>query len=386
LQESILKLFAACSIWLLLLSSFVQANVVWDKEINEFKTSFSIEHTNNLYNQTSNQVSDSAGRLSANYKLLKLFEGFGVSLPISLSQKSYLEQSQLNAVSYSVAPNIHFFLTEQTSADLIFNKSKNETLSGQEGAEFVETTASLITLNNDLAKVDLNIGRDHKSQFLNISLSINQSEQGSNGLRLSQNETRAVSATYGHQITEDTHLLANVKLNQGKRSDKQTDLQELGAGFKTQVGGSHKLNFIAGIFKRNGDSSSEGHYWVVTDNWIISEQNQIDISTSQDSKISFANDTLTQLNTDYQLNWLHQLSKTHLLSLVLQKQKKEFEQTFREYNKDLVSLSWSWRVITGMQLKSNLQFHKITDSQVSAKNKKIKIDEINLNMELAYTW
>ena len=107
-----MKLFAACSIWLLLLSSFVQANVVWDKEINEFKTSFSLEHTDNLYNQTSNQVSDSAGRLSANYKLLKLFEGFAVSLPILLNQKSYLEQSQLNALGYSVSPNIHFFLSE----------------------------------------------------------------------------------------------------------------------------------------------------------------------------------------------------------------------------------------------------------------------------------
>lgn len=381
-----MKLFAACSIWLLLLSSFVQANVVWDKEINEFKTSFSLEHTDNLYNQTSNQVSDSAGRLSANYKILKLFEGFAVSLPIMLNQKSYLEQSQLNAVGYSVSPNIHFFLLEQASADLLLNKSKNEILSGQEGAEFVDQPASLITLKNDLAKIDLNIGRDHKSQFLNMSLSYNQSEQGISSSQLSQNETKAISSTYGHQISEDTHLLANVKLSQGKRADKNTDLQEFGAGLKTLVGGSHKLSFIAGIFKREGDSSNDGHYWLASDKWSISEQNHVNISTSQRSEISFSNDTLTQLNTDYQLNWSHKLSKTHLLSLMLKKQKKSFEQTFREYNKNLVSLSWSWRIISGMQLNSNVQFHKITDAQSRNDNRKIKINQTSLNMELAYTW
>ena len=71
---------------------------------------------------------------------------------------------------------------------------------------------------------------------------------------------------------------------------------------------------------------------------------------------------------------------------MLKKQKKSFEQTFREYNKNLVSLSWSWRVISGMQLNSNVQFHKITDAQSRNDNRKIKINQTSLNMELAYTW
>jgi len=386
LQESILKLFAACSIWLLLLSSLVQANVVWDKEINEFKTSYSIEHTNNLFNQTSNQITDSAGRLSANYKLLKLFEGFAVSLPISLSQKSYLEQSQLNAIDYSITPDIHVFISDQTSIDLILNKSKNETLSGQEGAEFVDPSHSLITLNNESAKFNLNFGRDHKSRFIDLSFGFNKSEQKSKETKLSNNDTLTVISTYGHQVNEDTYILVNAKMSQSKRANDKTDLQEFGLGFLTSLGGSHKLNVVAGMFKRKKDASSDGKFWRASDTWLISEQNEMNISTSQNSEISFANDTLTQLNTEYKVNWSHKLSKNHLLNLILQRKKQKFEQIFREYNKDLVSISWAWLMIEGLKLESDVQFHKITDSFSNLKDNDIKIDQLSVNMALEYTW
>jgi len=386
LQESILKLFAACSIWLLLLSSLVQANVVWDKEINEFKTSYSIEHTNNLFNQTSNQITDSAGRLSANYKLLKLFEGFAVSLPISLSQKSYLEQSQLNAIDYSITPDIHVFISDQTSIDLILNKSKNETLSGQEGAEFVDPSHSLITLNNESAKFNLNFGRDHKSRFIDLSFGFNKSEQKSKETKLSNNDTLTVISTYGHQVNEDTYILVNAKMSQSKRANDKTDLQEFGLGFLTSLGGSHKLNVVAGMFKRKKDASSDGKFWRASDTWLISEQNEMNISTSQNSEISFANDTLTQLNTEYKVNWSHKLSKNHLLNLILQRKKQKFEQIFREYNKDLVSISWAWLMIEGLKFESDVQFHKITDSFSNLKDNDIKIDQLSVNMALEYTW
>jgi len=381
-----LKLFAACSIWLLLLSSLVQANVVWDKEINEFKTSYSIEHTNNLFNQTSNQITDSAGRLSANYKLLKLFEGFAVSLPISLSQKSYLEQSQLNAIDYSITPDIHVFISDQTSIDLILNKSKNETLSGQEGAEFVDPSHSLITLNNESAKFNLNFGRDHKSRFIDLSFGFNKSEQKSKETKLSNNDTLTVISTYGHQVNEDTYILVNAKMSQSKRANDKTDLQEFGLGFLTSLGGSHKLNVVAGMFKRKKDASSDGKFWRASDTWLISEQNEMNISTSQNSEISFANDTLTQLNTEYKVNWSHKLSKNHLLNLILQRKKQKFEQIFREYNKDLVSISWAWLMIEGLKLESDVQFHKITDSFSNLKDNDIKIDQLSVNMALEYTW
>lgn len=384
-----MKLFAACSIWLLLLSSFVQANVVWDKEINEFKTSFSLEQSNNLYHQASNQINDTAGHLSANYKLLKLFEGFGISFPVTLSQKSYLEQSQLNAFSYSVSPNIHFFISDKTSVDVMFNKSKSEVLPGQEGAEFVNSDTSLIVLNTDSANLNLNLGRDHNSQFLDMSISYNQNTQKVKDAQLNTHETVGLSSTYGHRISEDTYLLANAKMSQSKRSLSTTDLKELGFGFKTSIGGSHKLNLIAGLYKRKGDEQSDGHFWVASDIWHISEQNQINISTSQRSQVSLSNDTLTQLNTDYQLNWSYKLSKTHLLSLSLKKNKQKFEQTFRKYNKDLISLSWTWLFIDDMTLRSNVQYINTTDSQTTLNNsehRQSKIDEININIEVAYKW
>ncbi|PAJ76365.1 hypothetical protein CJF42_00235 [Pseudoalteromonas sp. NBT06-2] len=384
-----MKLFAACSIWILLLSSLVQANVVWDKEINEFKTSYSIEHTDNLYNQTTNQITDSLGRMSANYHILKLFEGFAVSLPITLIQESYLEQSQLNSIDYSITPNIHFFISDETSVDFILKKSKNETFSGQEGAEFVEPDNSLITLNNELAQFNLNFGRDHKNRFIDLSFAFTNNSQKFKESELSKNDTLMISSTYGHRVSEDTYFLVNAKMSQGNRAGNKTDLQEFGLGFSNNLGGSHKLNVIAGIYKRKGDEISDGNFWRASDTWLISEQNQVSISTSQSSQISFANETLTQLNTEYQINWSHKLSKNQLLNLILKRKKQKFEQKFREYNKDLVSLSWTWLFIEGMKFQSDVQFQKISNYLTTFSNIKdndIKVDQLSLNMVLEYTW
>ncbi len=358
----ILKLIVVSILWLLVQSCLCEAKVVWDKEINEFKTSLSIGNNDNLYNQVEDPVSASFLDIQAHANYLKLFEGFGFSLPLSVNRKVYRNISDLSHLDFSLNPNIQFFYSDQVEFNFNLKKSHQNILTGSEGAEFTPKKYQQTKYFTDAIAFDIFLGRAPEQAFLNIDIGRINKKQKFRALTISDIKTNNLALLFGYKVSEDTYALLNSSYKEEKTLIGDSQLIEIGGGLKSAFGGSHAFEAIIGLYTRKGSASSKGHFWKLHDQWTISEQLMLDIVSNRQSVVSNVTESFSQITTNNEVSAYYKLNKQHLFNISIFSKRIELEQSDRLYKKYGTQLSWKWSLLERFQIENSAIYSTVDDS------------------------
>jgi hypothetical protein len=100
---------------------FCQANVVWDKEISEFRTSVALEHNDNLFNSTTDSLHERFVRVLGDIRWLALYDGFGVYFPTTIKYRAADINAEFDASEVFLRPEVHFFVQDQVELNAAFS-------------------------------------------------------------------------------------------------------------------------------------------------------------------------------------------------------------------------------------------------------------------------
>ena len=358
---------------------FCQANVVWDKEINQFRTSVAVELNDNLYNTTLQPRQSTLVSAEARINTLRLFDGYGLYLPASISSRQVSYDSELNNHDVVFEPQLHVFLSENTEIDFIIRHHDLLKINGDSQAEFLTSRFLDETFNS--AQLSLSLGRAQQLQFLNFDLGQSTRKQTqSNGI-FTDIQTNYINSLYGHQLTEDTDWLLHGTYQNEQRLALSSMLYEMGLGFQTDFGSTHQFKLVTGWFERSGDSKSKGFYWQLEDNWQITELHQLRFLTSQRSEVATSVKALTQLRTRAEVFYQLAISQQHSLNATINYQTIELDNTSRMNRSWQWQLRWQWQILQDIIAKLSFNQLKTKDNYLLADTVQNRWD---LNLE--YVW
>ena len=357
---------------------FCQANVVWDKEINQFRTSVAVELNDNLYNTLQPRQSTLVSA-KARINTLRLFDGYGLYLPASISSRQVSYDSDLNNHDVVLEPQLHIFLSENTEIDFIIRHHDVLKINGDSQAEFLTSRYLDETYNS--AQLSLLLGRAQQLQYLNFDLGQNNRKQTQSNGSFSDIRSNYINALYGHRLTEDTDWLIHATYQNEQRLTLSSMLYEMGVGFQTDLGSHHQLKLVSGWFERSGDSTNKGFYWQLEDNWIINEFNQLRLLTSQRSEVTTSFRALTQLRTRAEVFYQLEISQQHRLNATVNYQTIELDDTSRINKSWQWMLQWQWQVL--QNISANLTFN-----QLKTKDNYLIADKVQnkWDLNLEYVW
>lgn len=353
----------------------------WNQTKNDLTISLASTYLDNLYYQDSNQKTTYSSSLQIEYELLELFEGYGINLPIKLKQKNYFSEAELNHFDYTFTPSLHFFLSEQSDISFHLNSSEEQKIKGENGAEFLPEYANFVDEKQKLAAIKVGLGRAPNTQFLKIEGTIVENQQDHKKLSISETKSQSLAAQYGYKISEDSYALVDGKYKDEQRSSLGSELVEVGFGLYTRLGGTHQFNIVMGYFQRNGDTSSDGYYWLLSDKWSVSENILLSFRSEQHSEISLSQQSFTQLTTENDITLGYQLNSQHYFDLSLAIIDQQFEQADGYHKRIVSAIDWQWQLFEGFNLETSLALEKINTSDLAK-----QVTQKKANVELEYLW
>lgn len=354
--------FRSVSTLLLCFSAQVVANN-WEQERSEGQLGVSAERIDNLFNSVQ-KTGSTVAFSQLTYDWLGLYEGFGLHTPVRLSHSRYSGQSQLNATSYGVSPALQFFLTPSFELGVHSVYSRDYLLAGDDNAEFALSNDQS-ELRNQLIGLTMQIG--HAPDLQNIKLEITRQKQQRYQLQQQQNEQLSSIAQleYGVLFSENGRFL----LSGGYRSEQvqtiDSRLIEIGAGMSYRWTGAQEFKAIIGQFRRTQDDDTEqtGSFWQAANSWQLTSQWTIIAASSRHSLLSYALQTVSQLETQHDLTVQYQPWQQHRLALSIQQRRIALEQQERERQTTQWRADWQWLLSKDWQLSTSYKFRALDDSQ-----------------------
>ena len=338
-----------------MISSIVHADSAWDKDIKEFTTSLSLEQHSNIYNSSSNGVNTSARRLSVTNNFVSLFEGAALALPFYVEKLTYSNNKNLDNVSFTGKPALRLFLTPNINITTSLSVSQQSLLAGSDGAEFFSQQKQPLVSMQHNGLVTLNIGQAPQRQFLALSLS-NTSGTIENASTSSKNQSTKFNSTYGFAVSEDTYLQFNAGYAKQRKNANDSQLNEIGGGFMTQFGGKHRVNVIIGAFQREDRINDSGLYWIMSDEWALSNDIQLRFQTSQRSVLGSSFKNTSQLTTRHQIQCRYLIDNNHHVALTINNQQSRVASSkFRQQN---IAFNWQWKIMQHLSMSSSFNLTK----------------------------
>jgi hypothetical protein len=190
-----------------------------------------------------------------------------------------------------------------------------------------------------------------------------------------------LSSQYGYKVSEDSYALVDARYKQEQRNGLDFDLIELGFGVYTLLGGSHQLLFELGYFERSGDQKGDGYYWNLSDKWRLSETTLFTIRSNQQSEVSLAQDTFTQLTKNNEIILDYQLNDVHQLSVSLAQKDQQFDSTNGYYTRLTGQVTWRWNIFDGFNAGTNFAKENVESDKF--------IEQVSQNkvmLDLEYIW
>ncbi|AWB67022.1 hypothetical protein C2869_11485 [Saccharobesus litoralis] len=354
----------------------------WNKEKNELNSSLTFEHNSNLFNSQV-KTADSSLRLAADYNLVKLFEGYGIQLPVNINRVTYQDNKQLNNTAYSVSPAARLFLSESSNLEFNVYKAETYSLPGQQANEFNQN-AAIYKTDNQSASVGLKLGKAPQQAFLNSQLALTERSRDSIENNQAQKIRSAkLALTYGFKISEDTYFLSNLGFDDESRQQQDSQHGQLGLGFYTKAGGSHNLSFIIGKYQREQDNRQDGIYWQLQDNWQIAENIGLTLSSYQLSEVSYETNSLSQLRIQNSAGLTYIASNEHQLNIGLSHNKVELENDSQTSSQINLSLGWHWQLLDYFSVSSSI---KTNQSKYDFANIDAKIDQTLASIRGHFSW
>ncbi len=351
----------------------------WTKAKNEFRTAIGVNQTNNLYNSADSTESAQYLHLGLQYDWLSLHEGFGVYLPAKITSRHYREYSALNDQDYQVAPALKLFLTE--AADITFESQfqRQQLLAGIGSAEFLDP-AIQPAVRDDLKRfaLALQLGRQPDRQNLALRLGTDrnrlQAHVTTNPLQdnqlINQLDSDFLKLDYGHRISENTSILANAEVRKEQQLQVETDLQQVGAGFMQQWSGSQQLRVLVGYFQRDSlGVKNSGSFWQVENLWQLSDAWQLLLSSHRLSVLSYATNSVSQLDTTYQAQLSYVLSEPHLLKVQAGTRNSRLDTQILHRKRLEFTFGWDWQLNQHWQSQLSLAHFAQEDGADSTRNR-----------------
>lgn len=357
-----MSFFRSVSTLMLCFSAHVVANN-WEQERSEGQLGVTAERIDNLFNSVEKTGSTVTSSRFA-YDWLGLYEGFGLHTPVRVNHNTFSGQSQLNATSYGVSPALQFFVTPSFEVGVHSVVSRDYLLAGDDNAEFALSNEQS-EVRNQLVGVTMQIG--HAPDLQNVTLDIYRQKQQRYQLELQQNEqlSRVAQLEYGVLFSENGRFLLSAGYRNEQVQSIDSQLVELGAGMSYRWTGAQEFKAIIGKFRRSQDDQSEqtGQFWQAANSWQLTSEWNLTAASSRHSLLSYALQTVSQLETQHELTLQYQPWQQHRFALSVQQRRIALEQQARERDTTQWRADWQWRLSDEWQLATSYKFRALDDSQ-----------------------
>lgn len=351
-----------------LLFGSVTAAGEWDRAKNNIRTSLEVIHNSNLYNQADTRLTDQSAAAVLQYDWLGLFEGYGLALPVSIKSRHYNEYSALNANDYQLAPALKFFLADAIDLTLHTRWQRELLLAGSGNAEFLSAEQQSLIAEQKLLQLSLQLGREPDKQNLVLHLGRDLNDQQSQGQAINELESDFIKTDYSHRLNENTALLVNAEARREQQWQTASDMQQLGAGWSSHWGGSQLFRLVVGQFWRDTESQrSNGSFWQAENLWQLSQQWQLQLLSSRNSVLSYATESVSQLDTLYRAMLTYQWSDAHHFALTAGRRLSALDQQQLQRRRLELALNWQWQLSKEWQQQLRLQRASQRDTELTQK-------------------
>ncbi|MBU2279730.1 MAG: hypothetical protein KKB45_13105 [Gammaproteobacteria bacterium] len=358
-------IFALSTLFLAVSSDLAASD--WTKAKNDFQTAVGVNQTNNLYNTADTTESAQYLLLNLRYDWLSLYEGFGVYLPATITSRHYRDHSALNDQDYQFAPAVKLFLAE--AADVTFESQfrRQQLIAGNGSAEFLDPAIhSNIRSEQQRFAIALQLGRQPDRQNVALRLGTERNRLESqivlNPLQtdreLNQLDSKFLGLDYSHRVSENSAILLNAEIRKEQQLEVDTELQQVGGGFLQQWSGAQQLRVVAGYFQRDSRGvKSSGSFWNVDNLWQVSEAWQLILSSHRLSVLSYANNSVSQLDTLYQAQLQYALSESHRIKLLVGRRSSQLDEQLLHRKRSELTVGWDWHI--NQQWQSQLSLTRL---------------------------
>lgn len=356
----------------------------WEQAQNQFETFLGVQNNNNLFNTATDQFSDSAFRAGVQWDWLELFEGYGVNLPLLLQRQQYNDAKGLDASLYQLQPQIRFFLSEQTDLAVKAVLQKDQILAGDAAAEFLAVSDQALIAKQSGVETVLSFGRAPDIQNLQITVGTDRRRQQVREQLLSRLNGDYAGVHYSHKLNESVALVAELSRRQEQQNQLETDLNQYGAGVAVQWTGQQFFRFTAGRFSRSYAGahldSSSGTFWQLNNLWQLDSRWQLELTSGRNSVLSYAGQSISQLDTQHQASLHWQFDQSHRFSLVAGRLRSELDQS--DYRRDRRSVGGRWQWQWVQQWQSVLQLNQVQQQQ----HQQPARNRLELSAEVRWSW
>lgn len=356
----------------------------WDNAHNDVGTFFGVQNNNNLFNTGEQQRTDQRLYAGLNWDWLGLFEGFGVQLPARLQRQHYLDVKDLDVTTYQLAPEFRLFLTAQTDLAFKATLEKQQYLAGDGAAEFLPVTAQALNETLQGLQSSISFGRAPDTQNLQLSLGTERRRQKVQQQLLSQLDSDFATFNYSHKLNENVALVLDLTRRQEQQNQADSDLNQYGGGVSIQWTGQQFFRLTAGRFVRSfaGQplADASGSYWQLNNLWQLDNRWQLELQSSRRSVLSYASQSISQLDTEHlaSLHWAY--DQSHQFSVVAKKLQSQLDQAIYQRNRTALGASWTWQ--WAQQWRSLVNISQVRQTQAMTADR----NRLELTAEVSWAW
>lgn len=341
----------------------------WERAHHEFSAFTGIQHNNNLFNTSAAQQQDQQLQAGLQWDWLGLYEGYGVQLPVLLRHQQWREQAGLDQTLYQAAPELRLFLNPQTDLSLRALLNKDQVLAGDGIAEFIPAAEQALVSEQQALFSTLSFGRAPDVQNVQLTVGADRQTQDVATRQYSKLEAVMAAARYSHKINENVALVLDAERRQEEQNQRQTDLNQYGAGVSVQWTGQQHFRLTAGRFQRSFKSQVlqqaaadlSGSYWQLSNLWQLDDRWQLQLTSGRRSALSYSALSISQLETSHQAQLGWQATASHRLTAAMTRQRSELDQNGATRSRTAASLKADWHISqhwhTQLQLSRVSQQH-----------------------------
>ena len=375
--------YLSCVVTLLSASPLVSLANSWDQSQNDLILSSKAGTNNNLFNSSADTVSANLAELGLQWHWRQLYEGYALALPLTVQRRHYNTSLLDDVTLYTAQPAVRFFLNDSTDLSLETEFNRRQILRGDDAAEFLTAEQPSLLANSRLAQLVLQIGRAPDLQNVQIRLGSSREERELGWQALGSQDADYAQLRYSHKINENIALVLDASRRQEQQAELATDVDQAGAGVVVAWTGNQQFSLVLGRFSRNYQESLadvSGNYWQMTNQWQLSRQWQLALSSSRQSVLSYATDSVSQLDTRHQLELQWQPFAQHQIAFSVSRLRTSLDQQQYQRTRDLMALRWQW------QLSEHWRTRLFTERLLQQVKQQPEREGVQFSAEISWLW
>lgn len=338
--------YLSCVVTLLSAAPLAVVASSWDQSQNNLTLSGTLATNSNLFNTSANAVSSSRTQLALEWDWRQLYEGYALALPLSVARLHYNTALIDDTTLYQADPTLRFFLSESTDLSVETAFSRRQVLRGDDAAEFLAADEPVLQAESRQAQLVLQVGRAPDIQNIQFRLGKTIEDRETGSRTLASLDSALAELRYQHKLNENIAVVLDAGRRQEQQAGLATDVNQAGAGLALAWTGHQQLQLIVGRFSRSYQQADDvtGSYWQLSNQWQLNQQWQLQLSSSRQSVLSYALDSISQLDTRHQLQLQWTPVQQHQLAFSVSQLRSQLDQRLYQRTRTLLGLRWQWQL------------------------------------------